>query len=182
MKGGKRGDFSINTMIGPGTSVDGDVDSAGFTRVDGNLRGDLNVKGRIIVGEQARMKGNVSGSAITVGGVICGHVLASEQLVVLSTGIVLGDIITRRIQADDGCLIHGRITVCGTRDKWDSAVREHLDKEDVKTVTAAFAPPRSLPPPLPLSAVPVEGASLGDEVAAEALPPPVGADKEHGKS
>ncbi|MDR0759273.1 MAG: polymer-forming cytoskeletal protein [Treponema sp.] len=191
MKGGKRGDFSINTMIGPGTSVNGDVDSAGFTRVDGNLRGDLDVKGRIVVGEQARMKGNVSGSAVTVGGVICGNVLAGEYLVVLSTGIVLGDIITRRIQADEGCLIHGRITVCSTHDKWDSAVREHLDKEDVKSVTAAFASSHSLPPPpsssvlplsFPLSAVSTEESSLGDKVAAEALPPPAGADEEHGKS
>ncbi|MDR0759106.1 MAG: polymer-forming cytoskeletal protein [Treponema sp.] len=181
MKGGKRGDFSINTMIGPGTSVDGDVDSAGFTRVDGNLRGDLNAKGRIVVGKDARLRSNVSGTAVTVGGVIFGHVLASERLTVLSTGIVLGDVITRCIQADDGCLIHGRITVCSTRDKWDNAVREHLDKEDVKSATAAFAPSRSLPPPLPLPAVSTEESSLENE-STVAAPPSAGAGKKHGKN
>jgi cytoskeletal protein CcmA (bactofilin family) len=158
MSSGKRGDFSINTIIGPDTFINGDVEAAGFTRVDGSLRGNLNVKGRIVVGERARLKSNITGTAVTVSGVISGNILASERVTVLSSGIVLGDIITQRIQADEGCLIHGRIMVCKTRAEWDSAVSEYLDKEDVKSVTAAFAPP--LLPLLP--ALPVAGKNYGE--------------------
>jgi cytoskeletal protein CcmA (bactofilin family) len=135
----KREDFSVNTIIGPNTCIDGDVNSAGFTRVDGSLRGDLNAAGRIIVGERARMKSNITGTAVTIGGVVSGNVLASERVVILATGIVLGDIITQRIQADEGCLLHGRITVCQTREKWNSAVNEYRDREDVKSVMAGFS-------------------------------------------
>ena len=120
-------DFSINTIIGPGTSVSGDIESGGFTRVDGNVQGDLKARGRVIIGERARMKSNVSGTFITVGGVVFGNVLASERLVILTTGLVMGDIITRRIQADEGCLIHGRVRVCQTDEGWNRALSEYED-------------------------------------------------------
>ncbi|MDR2758822.1 MAG: polymer-forming cytoskeletal protein [Spirochaetaceae bacterium] len=119
-----RKDFSINTIIGPDTSVYGDVESGGFTRVDGNLRGNLNARGRVIVGEKARIKSNISGTSITIGGVVYGNVFASERLIILSTGLVLGDIVTRRIQADEGCLVHGRVTVCKTDEKWAQVAAE----------------------------------------------------------
>ena len=123
----KREDFSINTIIGPGTNVSGDIESGGFTRVDGNVLGDVKARGRVVIGERARMKSNVSGTFVTVGGVVFGNVLASERLIVLATGLVMGDIITRRIQADEGCLIHGRVRVCQTDEAWNRAIAEFRD-------------------------------------------------------
>jgi cytoskeletal protein CcmA (bactofilin family) len=135
-----RHDFSVNTIIGPNSSVSGDVESGGFTRVDGSLRGNLSAKGRVIVGEKARMKSNVSGTSVTIGGVILGNVLASEQVIILSTALIVGDIITRRIRADDGCLIHGQVTVCPNEDKWNQAVREYHDTKGVKSALAGGNP------------------------------------------
>jgi cytoskeletal protein CcmA (bactofilin family) len=134
----KYGEFSINTIIGPNTSVSGDLETGGFTRVDGNVRGDVTVKGRVVIGEAARMKGNVSGTTITIGGVVHGNVLASEGLVILSTGLVLGVIITRRIRADEGCLVHGKIIVCPTEESWTKAVSEHRDAQGIKSVLSSF--------------------------------------------
>jgi cytoskeletal protein CcmA (bactofilin family) len=127
MAAGRHEDFSINTIIGPGTSVSGDIESGGFTRVDGNIRGDVNAKGRVVIGERARMKSTVSGTFVTVGGVVFGNVLASERLIILATGLIMGDVITRRIQADDGCLVHGRVRVCSTEEAWNKALSEYRD-------------------------------------------------------
>jgi cytoskeletal protein CcmA (bactofilin family) len=128
----KREDFSINTIIGPGTGVVGNIESGGFTRVDGSIRGDLIARGRVVIGEKARMQSNVSGTFVTVGGVICGNVLASERIIILATGLVMGDIITRRIQADEGCLIHGRVKVCRTEEAWNKALAEHRDRQGLR--------------------------------------------------
>jgi cytoskeletal protein CcmA (bactofilin family) len=125
-------DFSINTIIGQGTDLAGDIAAAGFTRVDGSIRGNISARGRIIIGEKARMKSNVSGTFVTVGGVVLGDVLASEKLIVLSTGLVCGDIITRRIKADEGCLIHGRVVICPTEEKWQETVAEYRDRQQLK--------------------------------------------------
>ncbi|GHU97561.1 cell shape determination protein CcmA [Spirochaetia bacterium] len=139
MPGSKsREDFSVNTFIGPNTAITGNIESAGFIRVDGSLRGDLNARGRLIVGPSARMKSNISGTSITIGGVVRGNILASERVTILATGLVLGDIITRRIQADEGCLIHGRITVCSDDEQWNRAVTEHRDVQGVKSALSGF--------------------------------------------
>jgi cytoskeletal protein CcmA (bactofilin family) len=131
-------DFSINTFIGSHAELNGDLEADGFTRIDGAIRGNLTVKGRVIVGESARLRGALSGTAVTIGGVIRGSVLASERLTVLSTAIVLGDIITRRIQADEGCLIHGRVRVCTTTEAWDQAISEYQDAQGVKSALFQF--------------------------------------------
>ena len=128
----KKEDYSVNTIIGPGTSVSGDIVSKGFTRVDGSITGDVTANGRVIIGEKARMKSNVSGTFVTVGGVVFGNVLASERLIVLATGLVMGDIITRRIQADEGCLIHGRIRVCRTDEIYNRALSEFKDAAGIR--------------------------------------------------
>jgi cytoskeletal protein CcmA (bactofilin family) len=130
-------EFSVNTIIGPNSSVVGDVDSAGFTRVDGSLRGNLRAKGRVIIGEKARMKSDVAGTSITIGGVVYGNVIASERLVILSSALVLGDIITRRIQADEGCLIHGKVSVCTSDEQWEKTLAEYRDMRGMLSALSA---------------------------------------------
>ena len=131
--------FSINSILGPGSSINGDIESGGFTRIDGSIRGNLSARGRVVVGEKARMRGNISGTTVTVGGVVCGNILASERISILGTALVLGDIITRRIQADEGCLVHGRVTVCKNDEAWDRALAEHRDAQGVRSALSGFA-------------------------------------------
>jgi len=140
MASSKSESFSINTIIGPGTSVSGDVESGGFTRVDGNVQGNVKAKGRVVIGERARMKSNISGTSVTVGGVVFGNVLASERLIVLATGLVMGDIITRRIQAEEGCLIHGRVKVCQSEEVWNRAISEYRDVAGLRESLGLHAP------------------------------------------
>ena len=129
----KKGKFSVNTLLGPGTNVSGIIESAGFTRIDGAIQGDVKVKGRIVIGEQARLKSNINGTMITVGGVVYGNILASERIVILASALILGDVITRRIQADEGCLIHGKVLVCQSEEEWNKAVSELKDMEPALT-------------------------------------------------
>lgn len=127
-----RKDLSINTIVGPNTVVWGNVETGGFSRVDGSVHGNMSASGQIVVGEKARMRGNVAGTQITIGGVVYGNVLASERLIILSTGLVIGDVITKRVQADDGCIIHGKIVVCSGEEKWNKAIDEYNDELGVR--------------------------------------------------
>jgi cytoskeletal protein CcmA (bactofilin family) len=138
MAAAKHEDFSINTIIGPNTRLNGDIETGGFTRVDGSVQGNLTARGRVVIGEKARLKSNISGTTITIGGVVYGNVLASERLVVLSTALVMGDIITRRIQADEGCLIHGKVFVCTSEEGWNRALSEYRDVQGIRSVLPRF--------------------------------------------
>ena len=124
----KPGEFSINTIIGPNSLVRGDIEASGFTRVDGNVKGNLNAKGRVVIGESARMRSSITGTNITIGGVVDGNILASERLIVLSSALIIGDIVTRRIEAGEGCMIHGRVRVCQSEESWERAKSEFRNK------------------------------------------------------
>ncbi|MDR1930336.1 MAG: polymer-forming cytoskeletal protein [Treponema sp.] len=124
----KQNEFVVNTIIGPHSFIRGEVNSGGFTRVDGYMKGNLHAEGRVVVGENARMQSSITGTAVTVGGVVTGNVLASERLVVLSSAVILGDITTRRIEVHEGSLVHGRIRVCQTEEAWKRAASEYQDK------------------------------------------------------
>ena len=131
-------DYSINTIIGPNTNLSGDIEAGGFTRIDGSIRGDVKARGRVVIGERARMKGNVTGTNITVGGVVYGNIIADGHTVILSTAIVIGDIITRRIQADDGCFINGMVSVCSNDELWTKTMSEHRDAQGIKSALPVF--------------------------------------------
>ena len=132
------GDYSINTIIGPNTSLTGDIEAGGFTRVDGSVRGEIRARGRVIIGERARIKGNVSGTNITIGGVVCGNIIADGALVILSTAVVIGELISRRIQADDGCFINGKVTVCPSEESWTKTTSEYQDAQGIKSALPVF--------------------------------------------
>jgi cytoskeletal protein CcmA (bactofilin family) len=135
-------DLTINTIIGPGTVFRGDIDAAGFVRVDGELHGDVSAQGRVVVGERARMRSNIVGTSVVVGGVVKGDIYASERVTVLSTGLVLGDIITRRLQADEGNLIHGQVVACGDQADWQSRLDAYRDGREVRRRSAGKAAPQ----------------------------------------
>jgi cytoskeletal protein CcmA (bactofilin family) len=133
-----RDDLINNTLISAGTTVNGDITAPGFVRVDGSLKGSLHTEGPVVVGAKARMKSDLTGTNITVGGVVKGNIIASERVTVLSTGLVLGDIITKRIQADSGCLIHGKVVVCTSEDQWNTVIRAYKDARGIHSSLSGF--------------------------------------------
>ena len=123
--------FAVNTIIGPESFIKGDIEASGFTRVDGSVKGNLHAEGRVVVGRGARMKSNIIGTSVIIGGVVDGNILASERVVVLSSAMILGDITTRRIEAGEGCLIHGKVKICQTQESWEQAKSEFRDKRQI---------------------------------------------------
>ncbi len=133
-----RDDLISNTIISAGTNINGDITAPGFVRVDGSMKGSLHTEGPVIVGAKARMKSDITGTNITVGGVVRGNIIASERVTVLSTGLVFGDIITKRIQADSGCLIHGKVVVCKSDDQWNNTIRTYKDVRGIQSALSGF--------------------------------------------
>ena len=133
--------FAINTIIGPGSMVRGDIEAPGFTRVDGNVKGNLKTQGRVVVGESARMRSSITGTNITVGGVVDGNIMASERLIVLPTALIIGDIVTRRIEAAEGCIIHGKVRVCQSEETWERAKSDFRNKrQNTGTPASPYSP------------------------------------------
>ena len=100
-------DISINTIIGKGSSITGNLHINGFVRLDGDIDGNLETDGNIIIGDSARIRGDVKAKAVIVGGIVVGNILAQESAKLLSNSAVLGDVISRKVQVEDKATFHG---------------------------------------------------------------------------
>ena len=67
-------DISINTIIGSDSFVSGNIKINGFVRVDGDIDGKIEASGNVIIGNKARVRGNISASSIVVGGIVVDRV------------------------------------------------------------------------------------------------------------
>ena len=122
-------DVSINTIVGSGSFIRGELKIAGFIRIDGDIDGNLETGGRVIVGENARIRGNVNALRITVGGVIQGDIIAPEGVTILSTGMVLGNIITKKLAVEDSVILNGRCFAINDQSRFDAALSEYNNRQ-----------------------------------------------------
>ena len=100
-------DSSINSIIGRGSTIRGDMKINGFMSIDGDLDGNLETTGNVIVGKNARINGNITAKAVTVGGIVKGNIIAQESIRLLSSCAVIGDVQTHSLQADENVILHG---------------------------------------------------------------------------
>lgn len=125
-------DISINSIIGNGSAITGNFKVNGFIRVDGDIDGNLETDGNVIIGEHARIRGNVTAKNITIGGIVLGDVSAKEGLKLLSTSAVIGDVICRKIQIDDGVLLHGHCIAIKNDETFQSISDKFLQEKAIK--------------------------------------------------
>lgn len=129
-------DISLNTIIGNGTSITGNLKVNGFVRIDGDIKGDLETDGNIIVGEKARIKGNITANSIIVGGIILGDIYAKESVKILTDAAVVGDIISRKVQIDDLAIFHGHCIALKDDKKYETATETFLQAKAIKKKAA----------------------------------------------
>ena len=121
-------DISINTIVGSGSFIRGELKISGFVRIDGDIEGNLETPGRVIVGENARIRGDVLSHAVTIGGVVQGDVIAPEGVTILSTGMVLGTVLTKRLQVEDSVVLNGRCFAVNDQERFDAALSEYNNR------------------------------------------------------
>ncbi len=100
-------DISINTILGHGSAITGNIKINGFVRIDGDIDGNLETDGNIIIGENGRIRGNVKAKSVIVGGIVLGNIEASQSIKVLATSAVIGDIVSHKVQVEQNAIIHG---------------------------------------------------------------------------
>ncbi len=115
---GKRDDRQpqsrIDTLIGAGTRIEGNIRFTGGLRIDGEVHGSVEaVEGAnsstLVLSEQARIEGAVNVAHFVVNGSVVGPVTVSESLEVQSKGKIVGDVDYGLIEMHQGAVIEGRL-------------------------------------------------------------------------
>ena len=128
-------DISINTMIGSGSIITGNVKIDGFVRVDGDIDGNLETTGKIIIGDKARIRGNVSSSSVIVGGIVNGDIIAPDFVQIFSSAIILGDVISKRVKVEQGAIIEGYCLSVSDEEEFTRLKERWQDKRSVTEKT-----------------------------------------------
>jgi len=122
-------DVSIKTIIGQGSFIKGNLSISGVTRIDGDISGDILSNSCVMIGENARVCGNITVTSVISRGLIQGNVLAENEVRLFSSAIVLGDVITKKINIQNGVLFEGRCFAVDDVALFDKAKEEHLNQK-----------------------------------------------------
>ena len=103
----------IDSLIGAGTTVEGDVTFSGGLRIDGTVRGNVTTAngepGTLVVSEQARIDGEIKVSHVVVNGTVNGPVTANDFLELQAKARIVGDIEYRSLEMHLGAVVQGRL-------------------------------------------------------------------------
>lgn len=101
------------TVLSNQIKLEGRLQSTSNIKFDGEMLGDVTTDGDMSLGQNGRVKGNVSGRNVVVGGTIQGNVSTSGRLEILATGKVFGDIVVGSLIIDEGGILRGKSAVHG---------------------------------------------------------------------
>ena len=103
----------IDSLIGAGTVVAGDVTFAGGLRIDGEVRGNVvcanGEPGTLVVSEQAKIDGEIRVSHVVVNGTVNGPVTANDYLELQPKARIVGDITYKTLEMHVGAVVQGRL-------------------------------------------------------------------------
>ncbi|WP_022932329.1 bactofilin family protein [Treponema bryantii] len=125
-------DISINTIIGKGSAISGNMKVNGFIRIDGDIDGNLETDGNVIVGENARIHGDLTAKSVIIGGIIKGNITANESVKILAEAAVIGDVISRKVQVDGSAIIHGHCISIKDEAEFGKTSGEYLQSKAIK--------------------------------------------------
>ena len=96
----------INT-IGAGTTITGDVQSKGDIRIDGTLKGSVNTTGKVVLGKEGVIEGDVVCNNADIAGALKAKITTTELLSLKSTAKLNGDITTNKLSIEPGASFTG---------------------------------------------------------------------------
>lgn len=103
---------SIN-LIGNGTVIEGEINSAGDVRIDGTVKGSITSKAKAVIGTTGKVEGDINCQNADISGTIKGKIIVSELLFLKSTAKITGDMITKKLVVEAGAAFTGSCNMGG---------------------------------------------------------------------
>ena len=101
----------VNSIVGEGTRFNGELDLNGLLRIDGDFTGTIKTTGKVLVGKNGRAECTINASTVVIGGAVKGNIYSSERVIVLSSGMILGNIYTPRLIVEEGVILDGECVI-----------------------------------------------------------------------
>jgi cytoskeletal protein CcmA (bactofilin family) len=153
-------------VIARGTRIRGELEGELGFRIDGTIDGTILSEGRITVGTEGEVLGNIRAESVVILGHVEGNIVCEGHLEIGATGRVVGDITMKSIQVHQGGVFAG------------------TSRMTIPSGTKSLAPARlgTLPPPeyaaVPPQAAPTPVSSRARIIRPGSNPAPSGSHEE----
>jgi cytoskeletal protein CcmA (bactofilin family) len=105
------GDGELNGFLDRGSRLEGDLKFENSFRVDGHLAGTVSSDGKLIVGDDGEVDGDIVVRQVLVSGTLRGRVRASGRIHLMPSARVHADLETVSLVIDEGAMFEGRCTM-----------------------------------------------------------------------
>lgn len=90
-----------------GTTINGDITSPADFRLDGQLVGNFNSNGKIVIGPAGSVKGDITCKNADIEGKFEGKIQVAEMLNIKSSASILGDVVCEKLAVEPGAVFRG---------------------------------------------------------------------------
>ena len=102
------------SVIAADLTIEGKIEGAGHVRIAGKFKGDVKVQGNLTIEQGAKVAGGVAASKVTLAGELEGNIASAQQVELLQSGVINGDLKAGSLTVAAGSRIRGHVE-CG----WD---------------------------------------------------------------
>jgi len=120
-------DMAINRIV-EGTIIEGDIRSESNVRIDGQFVGNINTKGRLVIGPTGKVEGTVNCENSEIEGFLKGKINIQQLLSLKSSAKVEGDIVTAKLSIEPGATFTGACSM-GAKVKDMNSLEQSEPKE-----------------------------------------------------
>jgi cytoskeletal protein CcmA (bactofilin family) len=99
---------AAETVVGPSVKIQGDLNSEGNIKIEGQVTGKVKTSQSVYVNEGAKITADIMAGNAIIGGEIQGNLKVSGHLILQSTAKLNGDITCQILRVEDGAQFSGK--------------------------------------------------------------------------
>ena len=96
------------TIVGAGARLEGNVVSAGNLRIDGQVKGQINADGDVVLSPQSQVEADIRSQNVSVAGRFKGNILVKGKAHLARGGRIDGNITSKTLVVEEGGIFHGQ--------------------------------------------------------------------------
>jgi cytoskeletal protein CcmA (bactofilin family) len=124
---------AVINMIGAGTVIKGDIYSKGDIRVDGILKGSVTTEGKVVLGREGIIEGDIECSDADISGTIKAKITVSKVLSLKDSAKLNGDIITNKLSIEPGAEFTGSCSMGAVIKEIKNVEKQEKQEKQEKT-------------------------------------------------
>ena len=121
---------SANCLIGEGSVFEGRFFVDGSIRIEGKFQGEIKTGDQLVIAPTGKVKTDIEAKRVVVAGTLIGNITASEEVNLIESGKVLGNITTPKLVVEPGVVTDGKVTITATAsDNVESGIKDSFGEE-----------------------------------------------------